>query len=67
MHVRGCESGQYSTLTRAHTHLNLWVLSGLVPIPMKAGFYPTHCGYFLRVPIGSESNWHLYYTPSSQL
>nr|ABN08394.1 hypothetical protein MtrDRAFT_AC155896g10v2 [Medicago truncatula] len=26
---------------------------------MKAGFYPTHSGYFLRVPIGSGSNCHL--------
>ncbi|AES69609.1 hypothetical protein MTR_3g032130 [Medicago truncatula] len=26
---------------------------------MKAGFYPTHSGYFLRVPIESGSNFHL--------
>jgi len=38
----------------------VWVLPGPVPKPMKAGFYPTHYGYFLRVPIGSGSNCHLY-------
>ena len=29
-----------------------------IPRPMKAGFYLTHCGYFLRVPIGLGSNFH---------
>ena len=58
MYIRGCGSGQYDSLTHAHAHLNLWVLPGLVLKPIKAGFYPTHCGYFLRVPIGTGSNCH---------
>ena len=52
MYMRGCGSGQYSTLTCAHIHLNLWVLPGPVSKPIKVGFYPTYCGYFLQVPIG---------------
>ena len=58
MYMRGCRSGQYSTLTRAHTHLNLWVLPGPISRPINAGFHPIHCGYFLRIPIGCESNCH---------
>ena len=58
MYMQGCGSRQYSTLTRAHTHLNLWVLSGLVPRLIKVWFNPTHCGYFLRVSIGPGSNCH---------
>ena len=58
--MRGCGSGQYSTITRAHTHLNLWALLRLVPRPIKTEFYLTHCEYFLRVSIGSESNYHPY-------
>ena len=60
MHMRGCGSGQYSTLTRVHIHLNLWILPGPVLRPIKAGFYPIHYGYFLRVPIRHGSNCHLY-------
>ena len=58
--MRGCGSGHYSTLTRAHIHLNLWVLPGPVPRPIKTGFYPTHYGYFLQVPIRHGSNCHPY-------
>jgi len=54
----GCGASQYSTLTRTRTHLNLRVVLGPKPIPTEAGFYPTHCGYFLRVPIGPGSNCH---------
>ena len=58
--MRGCRAGQYNTLTRAHIHLNLWILPGPVPKLMKAVFYSTHCEYFLRVPIGFGSNCHPY-------
>jgi len=58
MYMRGCESGQYNTLTRAHTHLNLWVLSGPMARPINAGFYLTHREYFLQVPIRPGSNCH---------
>jgi len=61
MHMRGCGSGQCSTLTRAHTYLNLWVLPGPVPRPIKAGFYPTYYRYFLQIPIRYGSNCHPYY------
>ena len=54
----GCGSKQYSTFTRANIHLNLWVLPGPVPRPIKTGFYPTHYEYFLRIPIGHGSNCH---------
>ena len=56
--MRGCGSDKYSTLIRAHTHLNLWVLLGPVPKLIKAGFYPTHGGYFVREPIRPGSNCH---------
>ena len=55
MYMRRCGFEQYNTLTRAHIYLNLWVLPGPVPIPIKAEFYPTHYRYFLRVSIESES------------
>jgi len=42
------------TLTRAHTHLNLWILLGPVSKPMKAGFYHAHCGYFF---VGTHRTW----------
>jgi len=61
MHVyAGCEAGQYSTITCTHTHLNLRAILELKPKPMKAGFYPTNCGYFLRLLIGPRSNWDPY-------
>ena len=60
MYMRGCESGQYSTLTRAHTHLNLWVLPGPVFRPTKMRFYPIHYGYFSKISIESGSNCHPY-------
>jgi len=46
MYMRGCGSRQYSTLTRAHIHLNLWVLPGPVHRPINTGFHPIHCEYF---------------------
>jgi len=60
MYMRGYGSGQYSTLTRAYTHLNLWVLPGLMPIPIKTEFYSTYYVYILQVSIGHGSNRHPY-------
>ena len=52
MYMRGCRAGQYSTLTCAHTHLNLWVLPRLVPKSMKAGFFLPIMDIFCRYPFG---------------
>jgi len=46
----GCRARQYITLTFAHTHLNLWVLPGLMPKPMKVGFYLPIVGIFCGYP-----------------
>jgi len=50
----GCDAGQYSTLTRTHTHIhsNMHEIYGPKLELMKSGFYPTHCRYFCEYPSG---------------
>jgi len=52
MCMRGCGSGQYSTLTRAHTYLNLWALLGPVPRPIKRVFTLPIVGIFYGYSLG---------------
>jgi hypothetical protein len=48
----GIWGGYKGTRTRTQTRSILWVITYTHAHTQNAGFYPTHCGYILWVPIG---------------